>query len=188
MNATDNHAAKRCCGTCKLWGTKSPDTRQVELRLCQFDTADLNLPFWATVDYGNHANWTAADDGRVCETYARRASLGPKVMIHHDREFRALWPVSHHVATSVRGRTIVVIWDGDDRHVGFSYCSLNDQFDRAKGRLIAMNRAMALGRRVMNERYAFTFKIDDNTAAKRMLVPTFMYVKQERPAEVPVRG
>lgn len=45
------------------------------------------------------------------------------------------------------GKTIVVIWDGNNRHVGVSQCApakgkrKADQFSRQKGRMVALNRA-----------------------------------------------
>lgn len=39
------------------------------------------------------------------------------------------------------GRTIAVLWDGEERFVGISECSKNDHFQKKRGRLIAIKRA-----------------------------------------------
>jgi len=54
----------KSCGTCRLWQGEEID----QLRQCAFTPAAL--PFWASIDTGSdHADWTAAGDGRRCATY-----------------------------------------------------------------------------------------------------------------------
>lgn len=47
---------------------------------------------------------------------------------------------------SSNGKTIAVLWKGDERFVGVSECSDKDQFSRKKGRLVALSRALYASR------------------------------------------
>ena len=61
-----------------------------------------------------------------------------KVRIWHEKEY-TLNKQGHRVR-----RSVAVLWKGDARYVGISACSDKDNFDRKRGREIAVGRAQKL--------------------------------------------
>lgn len=51
----------KCCGTCKLWN------REGDPPHCGWP--EPALPFWASINDGDHGNYTEATDGRRCSTW-----------------------------------------------------------------------------------------------------------------------
>src|SRR5271157_442303 len=108
-----------------------------------------------------------------------------------DRDFRNLVPVqnkvrlwyqrkiaSNSIETEFSGVTVAVIWDGNDRYMGVSECSDNDQFSRKKGRTIAIGRAQHIrnprGRKV-DSRFMKKFTVDAPPEDVTDVIPEHMY-------------
>jgi len=72
------------------------------------------------------------------------------------------------------GRTIAVLFEKNKRHVGFSYCSEQDQFCKKIGRRIALGRAKSVmyGK---NIDHGFSFFPD----AKPYSIPEWLYKERE---------
>lgn len=52
------------CGSCGHWG------RDQDLPSCLFRFPDM--PFWATINNGDHGDYTTADQGKRCQTWVNR--------------------------------------------------------------------------------------------------------------------
>lgn len=81
------------------------------------------------------------------------------------------------------GRTFAIMWNGDMRHVGVSVCNESDQFNRKRGRQIAIGRARAEfdGRKKVEGTFYYRFSFDsrspnDGIAAN---VPEYLYRPKE---------
>jgi hypothetical protein len=70
--------------------------------------------------------------------------------IWHDRKFK-----DGQYKDGCNGRTIAIIWDGDERYVGVAECSVRDQFVKDRGFNIALDRAEALREGIRGERFPF---------------------------------
>jgi hypothetical protein len=84
------------------------------------------------------------------------------------------------------GRTIAIVWDGEKRHVGFSHCHANDQFNRKMGRKIAIQRAFFSKDIVTTDRknygkYYFTTTVKE--LLKDKTIPEELVVRLERSNE-----
>lgn len=59
---------KKSCATCKHWDLDD-DGDDGDTRPCTWSSA---TPFWASIDNGDHADWTAPADGARCATFEKR--------------------------------------------------------------------------------------------------------------------
>lgn len=61
-------AAGKKCGTCAHWK---------DLEYCCWEPP--KLPFWASISNGDHADYTAANDGKHCPTWERKPEAPAKL-------------------------------------------------------------------------------------------------------------
>lgn len=101
-----------------------------------------------------------------------------------------------HIMEEDTPRTIAVLSKGNERFVGISYCHDNDQFNRRRGREIAINRALhqykvfageKLARNPENYRVqalldspnSLTFNINDVPGEVSCTIPEHLYLPRE---------
>lgn len=103
-----------------------------------------------------------------------------------DYGFR-LWHDRKYKKNRRKGRTIAVIWDGDERYVGVAECGKFDQFVKARGFHMAVDRAEALRDCGRPERfpYLWHFHMEETLSHEKAeflkSIPTHLY-KEERQA------
>lgn len=70
-----NPKQARRCGSCLWWGSEEAEPG---VRQCQWP-APLDIPFWASIsEWGDHQDWTRANDGKKCPAWVTPEPQEPR--------------------------------------------------------------------------------------------------------------
>lgn len=62
----------KCCGTCQYWDPGEGDPKARDSYCTWGHDYPPSLPFWATINNGDHRDHTLAEQGKNCQTWIEK--------------------------------------------------------------------------------------------------------------------